>query len=183
MSLADGQPLILRSVDGEFTVILSDASLPSQGIEAPATLRAVTTHYPGSSAPSTQVMGTKEEPIELSGQWRDVWLGFEGASAELVTSCRRLFLGQRYCELAWGELLVRRGYVKAFAPKYLREGEIDWKLTFEVAEADDPEVISTPYAEVKSSTDLLDLLHAISASLDDVAEAGMLITSAARLVT
>ena len=183
MPLADGQPLVLREVSGTLSVTLALAALPGQGVEAPATLRSVTTHYPGSSAPSTQVMGTREEPIELSGQWRDVWLGLEGASAELVTACRRLFLGQRYCELAWGELLVRRGYVKAFAPKYLREGEIDWKLTFEVAEADDPEVISTPYAEVKASTDLLDVLHAISASLDDVAEAGMLITSTARLVT
>ena len=141
--MADGLPVILRELEGQQReVVLEGSALPRQGVEVGGRLRTVRTHYPGTRAASTQVLGTEEDPIELRGHLRDVWLGAEGAALAQMQALRDLYLGQRYCELSWGETLVRRGFIKEFRADFIREADIGYRLRFEVDEADEAEVLA-----------------------------------------
>lgn len=130
--LADENLVLIRALDGSAVVALFDSAMPERGIEVGVKLRSVVTRYPGNDAPTTQVMGTEEDDIPLKGQWRDVWIGSDGAALAYVTQMRTLLLSQKPCELSWGQALVRRGYVKEFTHTIERAGIIGWSLTFQV---------------------------------------------------
>lgn len=163
-TLADGEPVYIRELDGdEREIELADTDLPERGFEVGGELRSQVSWYPGASSASTQVLGTSEEDVVLAGRFRDVWWGRNGWAASQTQLLRRLWLGQRYCELSWGTLLVRRGYIKRVRARYETEHDISYELVFQVSEGDEAEVVVTEAAEIDLAStfelsDLLDLL-------------------------
>jgi phage protein U len=143
--MADGVGIVLRELEGTGRqVFLEDSALPEQ-LQSATELRSKVTHYPGNSASSTQIMGTKDDDITLEGQFRDVWIGFDGGALSRMQALRALLLGQRFLELSWGSTFVRRGYLKRVEQTFKRAGDIGYRLTFQVDEADEAQVI-TPVA-------------------------------------
>lgn len=139
--MADGDAIIIRELSGAFrSVVLDGPNLPEQ-LEVPVELRTVRTEYPGNSAASVQVMGTKEGDIVINGQFRDVWTGAEGDGRAKVNAVRAIMLAGRLCELSWGGTVVRRGLLKGFQPTFKRVGVITYRLTFEATEADEAAVV------------------------------------------
>jgi len=158
--MADGQPVIIRELEGDRrTLILEGSDVPERGIDVGGTLRKVSTEYPGASRRSTQIMGTSEQPIELRGRFSDTLSGVSGGALDRMHALRRMWLGQRYCELSWGTTLVRRGYIESVTHRIIRDGDIDYKLTFSVDEADEAEVIavaSTPAVSARDTSTAID---------------------------
>ena len=163
--------LVLKDVaTGAILVTLAEArgSMPEKGAEVAVGLRKVVNRYPGNSATSTQVMGSEDEPIEFNGWFRDAWLGgslgvaVEDGALELVDTMNRAVRAGKLVELAWGELLVRRGFVDKFVAIYHTRGAIKWRLTFEVSEADDADVIGTPTVQSATARDLTEILEWIT---------------------
>jgi len=170
--VADGQPIIIRELEGQRReVVLAGTDLPEQGLEVGGALRTVRTHYPGSRRASTQVLGTEESDLELQGLFRDDWAGFAGWALAQMGALRALYTGQRYCELAWGETLVRRGYVKRAVFVLHREAVVGYRLVFEVAEADEAEVVSPVEFETATPEDLSLALKALRFAVDHLDEA------------
>lgn len=173
--MADGLPVILRELTGQRREVVFEASaVPAGGFDVGGTLRTVRTHYPGTRVASTQVMGTEEDDIELRGVLRDSWTGVDGGAEATVAALRAIFLARRYCELAWGESLVRRGYLKRLVATPHRDGVWDFRIVFEVAESDEAEFVSTASsrkATLPKASDLrsaLALVDAAAAWLDEV---------------
>jgi len=163
-TLADGMPVLITELTGDtITLLLDGTDLPERGIEVAGDLRSQATWYPGASAASTQIMGTSEADITLQGHWRDVWAGIDGWAAFQVESARGMWLRQSYCELSWGSLLVRRGYIKRVVVRIDTERDIAYEIVFQVVEADEADVVTSDSAAIELTTsfelsDLLDLL-------------------------
>lgn len=153
--MADGAAIVLRELEGELReVVLPVSALPAD-LSTATELRTNVTWYPGTSRSSTQVMGTKEDPIVLEGELRDVWLGSSGGAESIYGRLRAILLGGAWCELAWGDTIVRRGFVKKLEPKWRRSADIGYRLTFEVNEADD-DIIMVPARFERPSSQELD---------------------------
>jgi hypothetical protein len=170
--MADGEAIVIAELEGTgLQVFLEDSSLPTQ-LESASELRSVVTHYPGTSAASTQIMGVKDDDIVLEGQFRDVWIGFEGGAMARWQALRRLLIGQRYCELSWGSTFVRRGFVKRVEQTFRRGADIGYRLTFQVDEADEAEVVApTAFPEDSTTNDLDALLAEVQARSLSLSEA------------
>jgi len=167
--MADGLPVIVRELEGQGReVVLEGSTLPQRGVDVGARLRTVRTHYPGSRRASTQVLGTEEQDIQLQGQLRDVWTGLQGGALSQMQALRDLYLGQRYCELSWGETLVRRGYLKEASFSLVRAEDIGYRLVFEVSEADEAEVVAPTEYEETTPEDVSLALAALLAATDNI---------------
>lgn len=165
--MADGEPIVLRQLEGDgLELVLEDASLPEQ-LTSASELRTVRTYYPGTNGASTQVMGTKDDDIVLQGQLRDTWIGAAGGALALWQTMRRMYLAQRYVELSWGSTFVRRGRLKRVEQTFTRVADIGFRLTFEVDEADEAEVVKPVAFETPTSEDLDTGLDELEAVLDD----------------
>ncbi|MCI0347514.1 MAG: hypothetical protein L0221_19085 [Chloroflexi bacterium] len=184
MAVADGQAVVITELEGDGRIVqLAETELPEQGVVVGGELRSVVTHYPGSSKPSTQIMGTKEDDIELRGWLRDRWTGLDGGAMEQVRALRNLRIGQRYCELAWGEGLVVRGYVRRVEHEIVSEHAIRYRVVFQVDEADESEVLAVPFEPAETAFDLVALLREIAGTVEDVAVAAVLVNNVAHAVT
>lgn len=139
----DGQAVIIRQV-GQLTGPPIVISLRRKnGAEVPVTvadeLISNQTWYPGRGDASTQVMGIKREPIILQGWFRDpldFLIGSPRTRAKLLQS---LFATQAECELQWGEVISRRGFIKRVEIGNYRNGIIRYRITFAPTEANDVE--------------------------------------------
>lgn len=177
--LADGQPVVLKELEGdgrEIQLLASD--MPRQGVVVGGELRRVTTWYPGAQTASTQVLGTKEREIELNGWLRDTWEGLVGGAAKMMQDLRDLWLGQRYCELTWGTLVVRRGYIADVEFRFVRETDIEYRLTFQPTEAQEAVVLSAQPAEPVTPTFTVSLLR----QLGEAAEEALSVAASASAV-
>jgi len=135
---ADGRPVTIRELEGDLrSVTLEGPDLPDQGVEAPVSMRMVRTRYPGSSGVSTQILGIEEGDIELRCFFNDALTLLDEGAIGQVETLRGLVQGGAWCELAWGTLLVRRGYVTKVVPSYHRESMIGCIITFAPDEADE----------------------------------------------
>ena len=161
-------PLIISELTGTNILTLTDAALPAQGVEIGAETRMVQTYYPGTSTPSTQIMGTQEKPILLRGVWRDEWIGLTDGALALVETGRALLQGQMRCELQWNDL-VRRGYVSAFTATLRRRGYWEWSLTFAVDQADEAVVVAVPMVPAATPFSFANLLAAALQYADEAA--------------
>lgn len=171
--LTDGCSVVLRELDGDYRVVeLGDTAMPQQGVDVTGELRMTTTWYPGQSMASVQVMGTQENEITFEGWFKDSWLSLDGGAAAAFQDLRNLWLGQRYCELSWGSLLVRRGFLRQVKGVFVREADIRYTVVFAVVESDEATVIAraaqpAAYPSAFGLSDALDLLS-------DAADAALL---------
>lgn len=161
-------PLTIAEIDGSNRLDLGESSMPAQGVAMPIELRRTSTYYPGVSAPSTQIMGTKEGDITLRGVWRDSWLSETDGAQALVAAARALVLGQRRCQLEWNDL-VRRGYVHSFTPTVLRRDLVTWELVFFPDQADEAIVVATPAVPLPTNFGFANALAAALLVADEIA--------------
>lgn len=158
--LADGQPVVITELTGQGrSVTLEGPDLPERGMEAPVSLRERTTRYPSGRA-SVQMLGVEEEPVVLKCLFNDVWSGLDGGAAELVSTLRSILCAQGLVSLEWGQLLVRRGYLKRITPAYRMESLIGCTIEFQPTEADEAIYTSTPFQPTTAAgaLNLLDLV-------------------------
>ena len=180
---ADGQGVYLEPLEGNLDLVgLIDADTPESGVTVGGGLRSVTTRYPGSSKVSTQIMGTEEDDIEINGWFRDVWTGSDGGAAKRFADLRALWLTQHYCQLSWGQMIVRRGYVKRVEATFTSERAIRYKIIFQVSEADEAQIIAKPFPATDTPFDLLALIREIADFVDDASVAAVSINNVARAV-
>lgn len=178
---ADGQPVVLRELGGQYrTVELAGSDMPERGMEAPVSLRAVHSRYPGGKV-TTQILGVEEGEITLKCRFNDRLTSLdEGAIAQSET-LRSILLGQQPVELTWGILLTRRGYLTKVTPRYERESLIGCEIAFLPVEADEAFYVTTPMGapSAKAVLDLLDLLDAILDASEEIVAVTNLVQAAA----
>lgn len=179
---ADGAGVTLEDLETGTTVLLEGTATPEQGVVDAGELRSVVTRYPGSSRPSRQIMGTKEEPIELRGWLRDAWLKEDGGAARIMGELRALRIAQHYVQLSWGTLLVRRGYVQRVEAEISSERAIRYRVIFEVDEADEAVIVTKPFPPAETPFDLLALLRTIGDGVEEVSSSAALINNVAAAV-
>ncbi len=181
--IIDGTPLVITNLGTQAALVLdgATATLPEKGVAAPVRLRSTVTRYPGNARPSTQILGVEEGDIEFRGRWRDTWMGLEGGAAEYSGRVRRLILTQAYVSVVWGDI-DRRGFIKEFEPTYNAGGDIQWRLILQVVEADDANVIATPYPAAVSTRDLWETLHEVLAVVETVASTATEVNNVAHAV-
>jgi hypothetical protein len=163
---ADGSGVQITDLEAGGWFLLADTTRPEQGVAVGGKLRRVTTRYPGVTRPSTQILGAEEEPIVLEGWFRDSWIGKDGGAAAMATAMRAAWRKRHYCELFWGQALVRRGYIDQITETYTSERAIRYRIVFEVVETDESAVLATPFAPVETPFDLLALIREIEDVVD-----------------
>lgn len=149
--MANGESVFIREIEGEsrLEAELGNSTLPEKGLTLGGEQRLVTSHYPGSNRAFTQVMGPREEAIELRGKLRDAWIGQAGGARATMRLLDALRRRGRYCELSWGSTFVVRGFVQAAKFPISRDDDIDYELTFQVDESPDlAEVRTEPFPPV-----------------------------------
>lgn len=149
----NGGVITIIELEGEFRSIVLDSTRMPPDLTLAGDLRAITTYYPGNSKASVQIMGTKEDDITIEGWLKDVWTGIAGSAEEAFRRMREVWLGQRYCEFSWGDY-IRRGYVRRVEGLIVRRADIQYKIVFAVAEADEVEVIGLVPAKAPQALDL-----------------------------
>lgn len=117
------------------TITLSGASAPfgrprqkpvvSDGVE----LREQTVRYPGNNTPTRHIFGVKYDDLELTGRWRDTFLGPDGAQKQ-VLAMQEFVEDQVRVLITWGNIISYTGYIKHFIPKREAPYEVSWELRF-----------------------------------------------------
>lgn len=179
--------LTIFATDGTTLTLDTDAAMPEQGFDAGVSLRSVETWYPGSSLPSVQIMGTREEPITIKGQWRDSLLGLVGGAQANANTARQLVLRQLPVRLVWSDdtgavVLDRDGLLSSFIVTWRRGDAIGWALTLTVTQATESQVLAVPAPPVPDPYALADALRAVIAAAEAVAEAAILANNVLRAV-
>lgn len=168
-------PLTITEIDGTNSLVLTDSALPEQrSMELAIKLRRKSTYYPGNSVPSTQIMGTQEEPIVLRGKWRDSLLGTVDGAQDLAAKARALVTGQRRCKLEC-DTVVRYGYVEAFSTPVIRRDLVEWSLTFFPDQSDDAIILAVPAVPLVTP---FSLANALAGALEVASELATIAISA-----
>lgn len=179
--MADDQPIILTELGGAERVLeLADASLPQRGVTTEGETRLKKTHYPGSATASTQVLGTHDNDIVMTGILRDTWIGLEGGALALATELRSMWLGQTYMQLEWGDTLVVRGFISKIRVTHFYRGWLGYDLTFSVAESDEAEVIVSEFEPIEQSTSLWQQILQVLEDAQEVFQAAGQVNNVAR---
>jgi len=175
------QPMVLRDLSSGLSVVLEGAALPARGLRAGVRQRTSVSRYPGASKGSLQVMGTEDQPIEMSGEWRDQHLGRGGGARELAAQFEALVRAQNIVELTWGDALVVRGLLEEFSPEWETEAELRWRARFLVVESEADTVASRAMPSTPSSSSMASILDLLG-SLDDELLAATALSNSARAV-
>lgn len=139
--MADDDAVLLRELEGDLrAVLLTGPDLPAL-LATGTEQRVAWTHYPGNHRASAQVLGVKHDDITLDGQFRDVWTGTDGGAQSRIVQLQKILEAGRRCELSWGDTVVRRGLLTRVEPTWRRAGVVDYRIVFQVDEADAPETI------------------------------------------
>ena len=180
---ADGQPIILRELEGlEREVLLDGGALPNRGSVAYGGEQRVNrTFYPGSNTPSTQVLGVQFDDISLKGLLKDIWAGQVGYARATADALASIWKAQTRCELTWGDVYVHRGRVKRWEERPARESDLAYTLDFQVDEAvsidEAAQPLDPPTTATTLSTDLDDAATSATSALEALATADALFRS------
>lgn len=138
-------------------LVLTDRALPYRPIEFAGEQRAELTPYAGNPVRTLQVFGAEEEPTEVSGFWKDTFIGQSNDNssmayveqsgqltqlltavdlANVVNDMRRK--GQRVV-VQWGPR-IRRGLLKRFVERWHNIHDVEWTMRFEWTDQNDPDV-------------------------------------------
>lgn len=176
-------PLTITEIDGVNSLTLTDSALPEQrSMDLALKLRRKSTYYPGNSVPSTQIMGTQEEPITLKGKWRDEWLGLTDGAQDLAAKARALVSGQRRCRLEWDNV-VRYGYVESFRATVIQRTALEWELVFFADQSDDAVVLALPAVPLVTPFSLANALAGALEVADKLATAAISANNVLQAVT
>lgn len=172
------QPLVIRDLSTGVSVALEGSALPERGLRGGVRQRTAVSRYPGASRASLQVLGTEDQPLEMTGWWRDVHLRAGGAARELVAQFDALVRSQNLVEVTWGDALTVRGMLDEFVPEWETEAEVRWRARVVVVESEADTVASRPAPTVPTATSMATVLDLLGALADEVALAASLATAA-----
>ena len=144
MAITDLLPVQIIELAPPFRVLTFGARNQPKPIRVGGEQRAVQTWYPGSQKASVQVMGTKEDPIILEGRWDDpagTLIPALGAGVRIALA-RGLMQGQNLCQLLWGSVIIRQGRVKRVSILYQKTDRTEFRIVFEVDQANEPVALS-----------------------------------------
>lgn len=150
------------------SIELKNRALPYRPIEWPGSQHNKQTWYAGNRVATIQVLGPRENSIEIKGVWKTrylrsdaVLIGFddlvsagENITAEILTKAFHVLRRSgNQIEIRWGPE-VRRGIIESFIPNYQRIEDIEWSIMFVCSQyGDAPAPIATE--KVSSPTKLM----------------------------
>lgn len=129
----------------------------SDGIE----LRMQKVMYPGTDVPTRHIFGSRYDDWDLTGRWRDAFMGPNG-SRKLVQDFQDFVRDGVRTQITWGNIISYTGIIKHFVPKWESPYDIPWEMKIEV---DVPDAISIVTSQPRQSPG--DLSQKISAALQD----------------
>ncbi len=166
--MADGDPLVITETTGDLREVrLGGSATPEQGVEESAELKTRKQSYPGTESASTQVLGSVEGDIPLSGWLKDVWLGI-GRAEIIKNQIKAIQKGQRLCSLQWGSTLDVLGFVTRARFVHFRDSDIRYDLTFEVQETAQAEILAITAPPEASDADVVIDLDGLDPELDAI---------------
>jgi hypothetical protein len=153
---ADGEAVTITELRAPFRVIeLARQDRPDKPVSRASEQRARQSHYPGTQRASTQVMGTREEPVQLNGWFLDPLNGLDvvntakpdgtlstarGVAAKIAL-LRGIQQTGGLCRLVWGEIIVCYGRVKRADFRYHESARVQYSILFEVDQPDEAAAI------------------------------------------
>lgn len=171
---ADGQAVTISELAAPRRVVtFAGRDLPEKGLVVAGEQRSVQSHYPGTQMASVQVLGTKEDPIVLTGWFQDEIVSDPTAQIRLL---RGIMQGGSLCRLVWGDVISRVGRVKRCEFPFHEEKRVRYSVTFEVDQAD--EAIAMKPIPVRS----VQVLGDLELQLDDVRTKGSEALTTARTI-
>lgn len=130
---ADGLPVIITELAAPFRILLLAGRDAPKPIRVVGSQRAIQTWYPGSQKASTQVMGTKEEPLVLRGRWDDpISTIVDGGPQRRIQLARGIMQGQNLCQLVWGDVIVRLGRISKVDILFQKTARTEYEIVFAV---------------------------------------------------
>jgi len=113
-------------------------------VRTPVKVRAERTRYPGGISVTRHVFGLAYEDWELHGRFRDRAIGQgRGGARAKCDEVMAFVADQQPILIAWGDVLLFRGFIVDFDPGYESLGEIEWKLKIEI-DANEATDLTTP---------------------------------------
>lgn len=101
------------------------------------TVRQSETYYPGNDTPSRYLFGTKQEPFELEGTFRDQ-SGGVGYALRMTQFAESFVADKQQCQITWfengGPVLAYLGTIEWWKPSYKSQAHIEWKCSVLVDE-------------------------------------------------
>lgn len=183
---------IIKFLDGvleDQVLTLEGRALPYQGVSFGVEQRVKTTYNPGNPTATQQVVGPTEKNTVIQGAWKDIFLG-NGSARALADTFRDICRTGPAIEVSWGtgiaadgtlfgKIVVRRGVLKRFEPKFDRPQDLTWEAEFEWRGSDDPSappVLAAGFVDEREgfsglSDALSDALASIRAIADGIAGA------------
>lgn len=152
MAESTASPLIFKrpGPNGETLVKLEGRSLPYRPLTFEGSLRVKRTDYVGNPVATIQVLGSKEDPFEFRGMWKDKFLG-NGRAEELRDLFEAIRRGGTEMEIVWGGI-VRRGFLVKAVFRHLRRQDIEYTLTWELySQADEPTFVVNNFIQIAST--------------------------------
>lgn len=146
------EPLTIEELTGsQRSVSLTDRALPYRPVAFPGEQRTEKTSYPGNPVSTIQVLGPDETAAELSGRWKDRFIGrgtmveLEGWTAivpegetptveQVVEIFHAIRRSGNLLEVRWGPE-IRRGIMARFEPTWQRLDVCEWSVRFEWTQA------------------------------------------------
>lgn len=129
---ADGLPVIITELAPPARILILAGRDAPKPIRVVGSQRAIQTWYPGSQKASTQVMGTKEEPLVLRGRWDDPLSFIDGGPARRIGLARGIMQGQNLCRLVWGDVIVRLGRISKVDILFQKQARTEYEIVFAV---------------------------------------------------
>lgn len=168
-TLGDGLPVILAEVYPPFRVITFAGKDRPEPVERESRQHAKQTWYPGTKEASTQVLGTREEPLVLRGWFRDPLSLLDGGPQARVSILRGILEGQRGCRLLWGDALVLQGRVAGlkFVTRTLHR--VQYEITFAIDKSDDPAAPGGFTGAATTASQVADVVQQVGAVVADLA--------------
>ena len=168
--MADGDPLVFTEKTGALREVrLGGSALPEQGLREASSLRTMKNNYPGTEEASTQVLGTVEDDIPLSGWLKDVHMGI-GRAQQVKRQLKAIQKGQRLCSMQWGSELDVLGFLKSVAFETFHTADLRYDLVFEVQGTAEAEIIAVTIEPEVSEADVVLDLDGLDPELDAAAD-------------
>jgi LysM repeat protein len=156
-------------------IVLRGRAMPYKEVEYGVKQTVNTTWYPGNPVATQQILGPSLEPTEFNGAWKSRYIDNcvlvdgqnIGPDLERVT---RLFANACLAGIQWKVSWVsevRQGVISSFTPTWIRQTDVNWKMTIDWNSRDDEE--ESPLKIKKDKKAAKDLFKKLNKLLDTIA--------------
>lgn len=134
---ADGLPVLIAETRPPFGVLVyGGIDRPFPRVSVPTRLRRQQTWLPGNDVAVTHVLGIEHGDVDLEFRLHNDRARAIGAGPEFqVKQAQAMITRRNPALLIWGTTIVRRGFLVDVDPRFVRDKDIPFRLTFQVDEA------------------------------------------------